>query len=66
MHAGRGYLTKKEAKVHAFTAWMSHLGQFRKSARLLDHFVGQRKQLRRNFQSECLGGLEVYNEFECC
>jgi hypothetical protein len=45
---------------------MSQRCQFRKSARLLDHFVGQRKQLRRNFKSECLGGLEVDNEFECC
>jgi hypothetical protein len=35
-------------------------------ARLLDHFVGQREQLRWNFKSECLGGLEVYNEFEFC
>jgi hypothetical protein len=37
--------------------------QFRKSARLLDHFVRQRKQPRRNFKFECLGGIEV---FECC
>ena len=35
-----------------------------RSKKLFDHLVGERKQLRWNFESERLGGLEVGDEFE--
>jgi len=38
--------------------------RMQRSKKLFDHLVGERKQLRWNFESERLGGLEVGDEFE--
>src|SRR5262249_39571697 len=45
---------------------MSALGQQRTLPILLDHIVGAGYQLRRNSETECLGGPEVDREFEFC
>src|SRR4029077_4136056 len=45
---------------------MSALCQKRTLARLFDHLVGPRKQCLRQVNSNRLGGLEIYDQFEFC
>ena len=45
---------------------MFALCQKRTLARLFDHLVGPRKQCLRQVNSNRLGGLEIYDQFEFC